>query len=218
MNNTLKSAADLHQQVPPDWYHRSMRNNPFQWLYHTIRMKVVATKIDPVKGKVLDIGCADGVFTKVILDKTCTKEVIGIDVLKPSINWAKSHWKKEKKMKFQVGNAHKLKFPAKQFDAVFAFEIMEHVPDPTQVLKEIKRVLKKNGYIIILVPSESPLFKIVWWFVKKFWWARIWEDTHVQSFHSNNKLTKHVKKAGFKVEEDKYFWLGMLNLVKARKI
>jgi len=218
MNNSLKSAASLHGNVPPDWYHRSMRKNPLQWFYHTIRMRVVAGQIEPVKGKVLDIGCADGVFTKVILDNTHAKEVIGIDVLKPSIKWANKHWTKEKQMKFQVGNAHKLKFSAMQFDAVFAFEVMEHVSDPVAVLKEMKRVLKKNGYIMILVPSESYLFKTVWWFVKKFWWARIWNDTHLQSFHSKNKLAKHVKRAGFKVEKDKYFWLGMLNLVKARKI
>jgi ubiquinone/menaquinone biosynthesis C-methylase UbiE len=120
-------------------------------------------------------------------------------------------------MKFKVGNAHKLDFKASTLDAVFALEVLEHVHEPINVLKEIKRVLKKDGYAVFLVPSDNDLFLLVWYLVKKFWWAKIWEDTHLQSYR-NGKLTKLSKKAGFKVEKDKKFWLGMLHLIKVRKV
>ncbi len=214
----MRTAAELHENVPPDWYFSSMKRNPFQKFWHESRFREVEKFIEPIPGaKILDIGSADGLFTKVILDKSKAKEIIGIDVLITSVEWAKKHWKRNKEMKFQLGDAHKLDFKPNTFDAVFALEVMEHVFEPQIVFKEIKRVLKKNGYVIILVPSDNFLFKIIWWFVTNFWWARIWQDCHVQSFSAKQSLAKEMEKAGFKIEVDDKFLLGMLNLVKARK-
>ncbi len=217
-----KTAAELHEKVPPDWYFSSMKRNMLQKFWHETRFAVVARFIEPSSGKILDIGSADGMFTKVILDKSKAKEIIGIDVLKKSVDWANKHWHSPKaknlyRMKFEIGDAHKLNFKANTFDTVFALEVMEHVFEPQVVFKEIKRVLKKNGYVIILVPSDNFLFKVIWWFVTNFWWARIWQDCHVQSFSIKHTLASELKKAGFKIEVDHKFLLGMLNLVKARK-
>ncbi len=213
-----KSAAQLHENVPPDWYFSSIKRNPYQRYWHERRFSEVSKFIEPNGGKIIDIGSADGIFTKVILDKSKAKEIIGIDVLKSSVDWANSHWKNNKRMKFKIGDAHKLKFQANSFNAAFALEVMEHVFEPQIVLREIKRVLKKGGYVIVLVPSDNTLFRIIWWFVTHFWWARIWQDCHVQSFSNKHSLSGELKKAGFKVEVDHKFLLGMLNLVKARKV
>ncbi len=211
------SASELHKNVPPDWYFSSIKRNPFQRYWHGRRFGEISKYIEQTDGKILDIGSADGMFTKVILDKSHAKEIIGIDVLKQSVDWANKHWKKYKQLKFRLGDAHKLDFKANTFDAVFALEVMEHVFKPQVVFKEIKRVLRKNGYVIILVPSDNTLFNMIWWFVTNFWWARIWQDCHVQSFSSKNTLADALRKAGFEVEVDHKFILGMLNLVKARK-
>lgn len=218
MNTSTKAAADLHENVPVGWYYYSIKKNPFQKLWHKVRFREVKKLMEPVSGKVLDVGSSDGMFTKVIRDATKAKQVIGIDVLKDCVDWANNHWSRTKNMKFELGNAHKLKYKTNTFDAVFALEVMEHVPDPIKAIKEMKRVLKKDGYLVILVPSDSYLFRIIWWFVTKFWWARIWDDTHVQSFNSKNRLADTISKIGLEVEVDKNFWLGMLNVVKARKV
>src|SRR5258708_25869234 len=164
-----------------------MKRNPFQRFWHESRFREVEKFIEPIpKGRILDIGSADGIFTKIILDKSKAKEIIGIDVLQSSIEWSKKHWRRNKEMKFRLGDAHKLDFKANSFDAVFALEVMEHVFEPQIVFKEIKRVLKKNGYVIILFPSDNFLFKIIWWFVIKFCWASIWQHCHVRSFSAKN--------------------------------
>lgn len=217
-----KNAEELHQNVPPDWYYASIKRNVFQRYWHYRRFKKVRELIEPVEGKILDIGSADGVFSKVVLDATGAKSLIGIDVLKSSVDWANKHWgssrvKSRGKMKFLVGDAHNLKFPSNSFDAVFALEVLEHVFDPVKVFKEVKRVLKKDGYAIFLVPSDNFLFTIIWWFVTNFWWARIWQDCHVQSFSKKNTLASIVAKSGLKIEEDQKFLLGMLSVVKARR-
>lgn len=217
LTKSLKSAAQLHENVPPDWYHQSIKRNLLQRWWHKSRFKQVEALTEDVDGKILDVGAADGVFTKIIKDKATPYEIIGIDVLQSSVDWASNHWRNEKNMKFQLGNAHDLPFRTRTFDAVYILEVMEHVRDPHLVLKEAYRVTKKNGYIVALVPTDNLLFRIIWFIVTKFWWAKIWDDCHVQSFSKDNPLSKNVKKAGYEVEVDKTFWLGMLNIVKARK-
>lgn len=218
MKKGIASAAHLHENVPPDWYFRSIQENVFQRYWHGRRFDEV-TKLIEVnpKAKILDIGSADGVFTKKILDKSNAKEIIGIDVLKTSVDWANSHWKKEKRMNFRLGDAHKLKFKNGAFDAVFAFEVLEHVVSPEEVLREIKRILKPRGYAIFLVPTDSFLFKTGWDLVWTKTRGKVWDDTHIQSF-TKSSLPDLARKVGYKVEEDKEFILGMLHLIKVRKI
>lgn len=172
--------------------------------------------IDPVKGQVLDVGCNDGTFSNVIFHKTKAGKLIGIDIEKKPIAWANKHWR-NKGMKFVVGDAHTLKFKPNTFDAVFCLEALEHVENPAKVIGGMKKVLKKGGYGVFLVPSDSPLFLLIWFFWLKFYprgW--VWRDTHIQTYRGNY-LPKLCKKLGFKVEVDKKFNLGMLHLVKVRK-
>jgi ubiquinone/menaquinone biosynthesis C-methylase UbiE len=216
MKKEQKSASQLHENVPPDWYYRSIRENIFQRFWHKKRFEEVSRLLEPVKGKILDVGSADGVFTKVILDKTDARKIIGIDVLKESVDWAKKHWKKNKRLEFRVADAHELPFKASTFDAAVCLEVLEHVFEPLQVLKEIKRVLKKGGYAVFLVPSENFLFRFIW-FLWGFWRGKIWQDTHIHTYR-NNYLLALNQKAGLEVIEDKKFLLGMLHAVKAIKV
>lgn len=212
-------ALRQHEHVPANWYHQSIKIDPFQKFWHKSRQKEVKKIIESVKGgRVLDVGSADGIFSKVIFDQTNAKELIGVEVLEKSVNWAKKHWKETKGLKFQVGLAEDIKFKANSFDAIFCLEVLEHVHNPNKVLKEFKRVMKKGGYGIFLVPSDNFLFRIIWFLWLHFYprgW--VWKDTHVQTFR-DDQLPKVCRKAGFKVEVYKKFNLGMLALVKVRKI
>lgn len=210
-------AVELHEHVPANWYYESLKIDPFQKFWHSRRFSEIKKVAEPAN-KVLDVGSADGMFSKVILDATKAEKLIGIDVIKTSVNWARKHFKNNKKMSFQVGDAHNLRFEPNTFDAVFSMEMLEHVENPTKVLEGIKRVLKKGGYGVFLVPSDSDLFKLVWWLWLHFYprgW--VWRDTHIQTYR-NNYLPVVCKKAGFKIEVDKKFNLGMLHLVKVRKV
>ena len=215
--DTKTIAEDLHEHVPANWYFESIKIDPFQKFWHKSRFREVK-KISSDAGLILDVGSADGVFTNVILKTTNTRKIIGLEVVKTSIDWAKKHWKNNKKMQFIVGDAHNLKFDNSTFDAVYCLEVLEHVVDPVKVLLEFKRVLKKGGFGIFLVPSDNNLFKIVWWLWLHFYprgW--VWKDTHIQTYRGNY-LTVACNNAGFKIEIDKKFNLGMLHLVKVRKM
>ncbi len=209
------SAAELHKDVPPDWYERSVKENLLQRYWHSRRISEVGKFSEIVKGEVLDIGSADGYFTYHIQRYTQSPSITGIDVLKSSVDYAAKRYRKNKNLKFAVGDAEKLTFPANKFSAVYILEALEHVFDAGKVMKEIFRVLKPGGYTVVLVPSENFLFKLGWpiWTRTR---GRIWNDTHL-NFFDGSKLPHLIKKAGFTDIQVRTFILGMLLLVKARK-
>lgn len=210
-------AVELHEHVPANWYYQSLKVDLLQKIWHNTRFNQIRNVSEPAS-TVLDLGCADGMFTKVILDATKAKRIVGIDVIKTSIEWARKHWKSNKKMSFKVGDAHNLKYAPNTFDAVFSMEMLEHVENPVKVLQGVKKVLKKGGYAVFLVPSDNDLFKFIWWLWLHFYprgW--VWRDTHIQTYR-NNYLPVVCKKAGFRIEIDRKFNFGMLHLVKVRKI
>jgi ubiquinone/menaquinone biosynthesis C-methylase UbiE len=171
----------------------------------------VLKKINVVNGPILDVGCHGGTFTKKILDKLKSKEIYGVDISHRAIDLVR---KRMPYGHFEVADAASLPFKDNFFEAVFCLEVLEHVDNPTQVLSEIKRVLKKGGYAIFLVPSDNKLFKLVW-----FLWTLyypVWKHAHVQSF-SGSVLENYILNTGFKIEKVKNFNLGMLKLIVARK-
>jgi SAM-dependent methyltransferase len=205
----------LHQHVPPDWYERSVKENFLQHFWHFRRIAQVGKYSEKVTGEVLDIGSADGFFTRKLLDFTQANKIIGIDILASSVAYASTRYRRLSALSFQVGDALRLKFPTRKFSAVYILEALEHVFDATQVLKEIYRVLQPGGYVLVLVPSENWLFKLGWpiWLHTR---GKVWHDTHL-NFFDGNKLPHLLKQVGFVHIEIHTFILGMLLLVKARK-
>lgn len=103
--------------------------------------------------KILDLGCGTGAdslnFSKF------SKSVVGLDVD------SHNHWEKlrSSKIRFVVGNSGKLPFGNNQFDCVFLKDLLHHVKDVEKTLKEIKRVTKKGGTVIILEGNRfNPIF------------------------------------------------------------
>ncbi len=105
---------------------------------------------------VLDLGCGWGFNTSLIA--TLSKRTIGVDVKeRPS-------WKEfsSKKLKFQVSDAtNKLPFDDSIFDVSYMRNLLHHVDNPDQILKEAQRVTKPRGKIIIAEANRySPFFYI----------------------------------------------------------
>ena len=107
------------------------------------------------KDATIEIGCGSGD----ILGKINKGELIGLDISQYILNIAK---KRYKNIKFINGNAEN--FPKEiincKFDKIYCSEVLEHVEDPINVLKEIKKISKNDSIIVISIPNEKLINQI----------------------------------------------------------
>lgn len=99
------------------------------------------------RGKVLDIGCADGKISLQIKNKT--NIVYGCDRKKKLLNVAKQKGIKTKLCDLE----REIPFPDRTFDGAVCLEVIEHVYNTDLLLSEINRVLKNNGYLVLSTPD-----------------------------------------------------------------
>jgi SAM-dependent methyltransferase len=111
-------------------------------------------RIEKVKnGILLDVGCGDGLFTKQIAKKANAKIIYGIEKDDKLAFKAK-----EKGIKVLKIDANK-KFPLKSnfFDIVVSNQVLEHLWNIDGFYREVKRILKPNGYALISTVNIASL-------------------------------------------------------------
>lgn len=111
---------------------------------------------------VLDIACGEGYGSRILADTAA--RVYGVDIDAETIAEAVKKYADEN-LAYMEGSAEKLEFPDDMFDVVVSFETIEHVDADMQkmFIREIRRVLKKDGCLVMSSPdkrnySEIPAF------------------------------------------------------------
>ncbi|MFH1202753.1 MAG: class I SAM-dependent methyltransferase [Candidatus Omnitrophota bacterium] len=159
--------------------------------------------------KILDVGCADGPMMTYC--GLLGAEVYGVDISSEYIEKVNIYLKKYS-LKGQAieGDARKLRFADNFFDKVISSDFFEHMceEDNISVLKEMKRVLKPGGIIVIKTPNLkylrfSKLFKMIMRVIK----LKNPFDVLIPHTTGNNpqhiglltkiKMVKIIKAAGF---------------------
>jgi ubiquinone/menaquinone biosynthesis C-methylase UbiE len=97
-------------------------------------------------GKMLEVGCGTGHWTKYFLDSKKFSEIIAIDSSEAMLEIAQR--KILDKVCFELANAEKLPFNNNKFDVVVAITVMEFVNDIPLAFDEIYRVLRTGGCFI----------------------------------------------------------------------
>jgi SAM-dependent methyltransferase len=100
----------------------------------------------PSGARWIDIGCGNGAFTELIVDKTAPAEVQGIDPSDGQLDFARSR-PAARVAKFQKGDAMALPFPDKSFDAATMALVIFFVPEPAQGVAEMARVVAPGGTV-----------------------------------------------------------------------
>ncbi len=120
---------------------------PFQWLMKSFHNPVLK-EIKNSSGKLLDISCGTGQLLKKINEKYPDLNIQGLDYSPGMLKQARKNLKKE--IILMQGDVHKLPYPNESFDYVISTEAFHHYYNPQVALKEMNRITKKNGKIILI--------------------------------------------------------------------
>ena len=122
----------------------------------------VISLIDITSGKVLDVGCGRGGLLQSIKKIFPALTSYGCDIDEKSLEF--------KDIKFKKSDINKgLDYKKDSFDLIFCIEVIEHVENPFFLIRELNRVLKKQGTLIITSPNVENIFsKILFLFTGRF--------------------------------------------------
>lgn len=152
------------------------------------------------KEKVLDLGCGDGAVSEYLQDMGV--KVTAIDISEEAVRIARRRGVDAKVVDIEKG----LPYKDEQFDAVFWGDNVEHLFDPEESLKEIHRVLKTKGRLVLSCPNMGYWRYRIHYFLKGTlpdteWTGNPpWAWSHIRFF--NTKTIQDFLKAGrFRVEK-----------------
>lgn len=169
--------------------------NSKNFTYHYLIKEL--ERIEYKNKKILDIGCGSGATTFYLARKAL--KVYGIDISKRAVELcqqSRTSLGLEGKVIFRIMNFPQ-KTPRDKFDIIICSEVLEHLENDILALKQIKKILKPKGIVIISVPSKNaPLYK--WGLTSNF-------DRGVGHLrrYSIEDLSVLLKKTGFTVIEVK---------------
>jgi 2-polyprenyl-3-methyl-5-hydroxy-6-metoxy-1,4-benzoquinol methylase len=194
---------DDHPAVKPEgsfdyeakqWGAAAVRPRP--WYMNGLKLRYLLDDLSPVTGRVLDVGCGGGSVAKAVKRARPDLEVFGCDLSESALKIAKSH---AEGVDFRLATAERLPFGDGELDFVWIFDVLEHVADPAQVLREVTRVLKPGGGFHIVLPLEGQprtLYSLVGCGTR--WTAKVRHAGHIQIF-SADRFTRMAEACGLRV-------------------
>ena len=149
-------------------------------------------------GLMLDVGCGEGRHIFGVMQDHPMMKCIGIDMDKASLNKAEEGYEYFKSIsnagaEFFIGSAYSLPFESDSFDLIVCSEVLEHLHEYNDAIKEIHRVLKPGGKFYASVPASWPE-KICWHLSKEY---QNQPGGHLRIFNQNN-LVDEIEGEGFK--------------------
>jgi len=143
----------------------------------------------PKNPRVLEVGCGNGFFLKALVDLDFTKNVFGVEPSSKMVLEADLILQSKIKVNIFKSNL----FPKNNFDLILCFHTLDHIFDPNEFIKGAYSMLKKNGYVIVVVHDTQGLS------VKLFGErSAIFDVEHIYLFNKKT-LRKIFERNSFKV-------------------
>ena len=171
--------------------------------------------------RILVLHVGGGVLSLKIAEKGC--EVYGIETSEHAIKHAKRLAKREKiACEFVVGNAEDLPYPDGYFDKIVCSSSLEHFKEDIKALKEMHRVLKPNGKVVLTTDSFTypisdelkEMHSEVAYVVNYYTTEKLKERFEISRFEMNRSkylldswITSFFFKIGIKIEWSGKLWM-----------
>jgi SAM-dependent methyltransferase len=167
-------------------YENYTRYRKLHGLFFARQLKTLETVV--AKGRLLDVGCAFGFM----LDEARKRgwQPSGVDLSDFAVDYARN----ELGLDAYVGRPRDIGFDSSEFSAVVMDDLIEHTTDPLAEFKEVYRLLKPGGALILHTPNIQSL----WYFFMRKYWVHMKPEEHLVYF-SKQTITAMLKKAGFQV-------------------
>lgn len=156
MTAPQRNNLEIYDDVADDWWSDEIR-----WV-RTLknlvpgRLSWFDKRIDWQGKHVLDLGCAGGFMAEALTARGA--KVTGIDPAAQAIEAARAHAAQEGlEITYDVGVGEALPYADASFDAVVCVDVLEHVQDLSQVMRETARVLRPGGMFLYDTINRNPL-------------------------------------------------------------
>ncbi|MGK7922474.1 MAG: class I SAM-dependent methyltransferase [Trichodesmium sp.] len=160
-------------------------------------------QIEP-QAKILDVACGTGEFARFLLNKNPTQNIIGVDISENMLDVARKKYQAYPNINFQQASVHSLPFDSHSFNVVVCANSFHFFDKPEVALREMKRVLKSDGKLIILDWNKD-------YFVCRIcdWLLKLFDPAHQQCY-TQAELHQLLISAEFKLHSATKFRLGFL--------
>jgi SAM-dependent methyltransferase len=157
----------------------------------------------PPQSPVLEVGCGDASFTQELAKYS--PEVTAIDISSAQIEENKSRFGGITFLQHDV--AEKFPFADNSFNAIWCSEVLEHLFDPAFALREMHRVMKPGGKLLVTVPYHGRFKNVL---IALFKWDEhfVPSNPHIR-FYTKHTLGQLAAKAGFADIEMKTCGMGI---------
>ena len=187
VDSPAPDAADLAlEKLGNAFVETYIREEPSYRAY--FQRKVSDLRRAGASGRVLDVGCATGVF----LAAACRDgfEGTGLDLLPSAVDYARASLGVDARLT----RLEDAKFATGEFDAVTLFQVIEHVPRPAELAREVARVLKPGGTLLLTTPDRRGLLAR---FLGRRWFEYFNEE-HLTYFEKGS-LRRLLAESGFEI-------------------
>lgn len=183
-----------------------------KYLSQTHRAVLGEIDLSP-ESSVLDLSAGTGLFQKRILENGFPfKKMVLNDISEGMLEVAKDRFSGNDRFSFTHQNAEKLNFSENRFDRVLCLNAFHNYEEQERVCREMHRVLKPGGVLILLDWNNSGLFRAVNFFIDLF-------SPEVINTCSASEMKDQLKDRNFQIEKKSEWWFGWWKfyLIKARK-
>lgn len=175
-----------------DFYAEHFELEDWHWWFtgrHRILMGVLDRHLPPggAEGRrLLDFGCGTGTMLRSLVRYG---EAVGVDADAEAIRFCRRRGLKD----VQHLESDELPFDDDAFDVVTAFDVLEHIDDDARALREIRRVLRPGGTLLLSVPAY------------RFLWGPQDEIAHHKRRYTAGQVSRRAAAAGFAQRRVSYF-------------